>query len=121
MSHYHAWLRSGRSFLMQPRRFEARSTAQWWAAKAKPETGDRLVLACTGCPRPSRSTAPSTRSVARAVADELGLEPNQVGRVLAAAKAHRGRLKAERALQPNGGDDLPEALAAALEAERGRS
>ena len=46
---------------------------------------------------------------------------NQVGRVLAAAKAHRGRLKAERALQPNGGDDLPEALAAAFEAERGRS
>ena len=119
MTHYHAWLRSGRSFLMQPRRFEARSTAQWWAAKARPLTGDRLVLACTGCPRPSRSTAPSTRSVARAVADELGLEPDQVGRVLAAAKAHRGRLKAERALQPNGGDDPPEALAVELAAERG--
>ena len=66
-----------------------------------------MVLTCTGCPRPSRSPAPSPRSIARAVADELGLEPDQVARVLAAAKAHRGRLKAERSQQPNAVVDPP--------------
>ena len=93
--HYHAWLRSGRSFLLAPRRFDERRTATYWATQQRPSKGDRLVLVCESCPKPVRTRGPSVRAVVAAVADATGVDVAVVGRVLAAATAARGRLKAE--------------------------
>jgi len=78
--HYHAWLRSGRVFTMAPRRFNDRTVAHKWAVKRRPDSADRFVLGCSGCPesRPSRRRPPRWSVVARAVAEAVGAPAAQV-------------------------------------------
>ena len=55
MTHYHAWLRSGRIMTMQTRIFTDRTAAHKWAARQRPASSDRVILACEVCPRMTRS------------------------------------------------------------------
>ena len=95
--HYHAWLRSGRVFTMAPRRFNDRTVAHKWAVKKRPNSGDRFVLGCDACPesRPSRRRPPRWSVVARVVAAAVDAPADQVREALAAAiAAERGRARA---------------------------
>ena len=93
-THYHAWLRSGRVFTMASRSFTDRTTAHKWAARQRPEKGDRLILSCEACPvtKPSKRKPPRWSVIARAVAERFDLRPTAVREVLTEAlEAERGR------------------------------
>ena len=54
MRHFHAWLRWGRAFKMNPREFADRTTAHRWAVRQRPNAADRFVRPCEVCPPPAR-------------------------------------------------------------------
>ena len=94
MDHYHAWLRSGKVFTMAPRLFNDRTTAHKWATRKRSEKGDRLVLGCSDCPTtaPSKRKPPRWGAVARDLAERFGLQASYVREALAAAlETERGR------------------------------
>ena len=74
---------------MAPRRFEVASTAYRWAARQRPEAGDRLVLACSSCPttKPSKRRPPRWATIARALAARFDLPAGEVREALGAALA----------------------------------
>ena len=93
-SHYHVWIRAGKIFSMRERRFESRKTAHKAAVKLKPESEDRLVLACESCPttRPSKRRPPRWGAIARNLAQRFDLPAGEVREALAAElAAERGR------------------------------
>ena len=92
MEHFHVWVRSGKIYSMQERRFDSRTTAHKAAVKLRQEKTDRLVLACASCPttKPSKRRPPRWSVVARAVAARFDLKPVAVREVLTEA------LEAER-------------------------
>ena len=68
--HYHVWIRAGRIFSMRMAFYDSRATAARHATQARPDSRDRLVLACTDCP----TSTPSTRSKRKLhVPDRIGL------------------------------------------------
>ena len=94
MEHFHVWVRSGKIYSMQERRFDSRTTAHKAAVKLRAEKSDRLVLVCASCPttKPSKRRPPRWSVIARAVAERFDLKPGVVREVLTEAlEAERGR------------------------------
>ena len=88
MDHYHVWLRSGRTFLMQTRKYEARQTAVSVARKLRPNRVDRMVLGCDVCPASVRSKRRPAKwgRIAARMAEALGLDAAEVRRALERAR-----------------------------------
>ena len=63
---------------MQTRRFADRTVAHKWAARERPTTADRVVMACEQCPatRPSKRRPPRWALVARNLAARFSIDAN---------------------------------------------
>ena len=92
-SHYHVWLRRGRVFSMAPRRFESRSTADWWARKRKSAPEDRLVMVCTNCPAYQRARTPKAAAIDAKAAALLKMPAASVRLVRQALQTAKRNLK----------------------------
>ena len=55
--HFHAWIRTGKMFSMRERQHRTRQAALQTAVKLRADPTDRMIRACTECPR----SAPSRR------------------------------------------------------------
>jgi len=81
-------------FTMRPRLYESRHTATSVARRLRPNAADRLVLGCEDCPatRPSKRKAPRWGVVARRLAARFELPAGELREALAAdLEAERGR------------------------------
>ena len=79
---------------MRERRFESRKTAHKAAVKLRPGSEDRLVLACSSCPktRPSQRKPPRWATIARRLAQRFDLPAGEVRQALVdELAAERGR------------------------------
>ena len=95
MEHFHVWVRSGKIYSMQERRFDSRTTAHKAAVKLRQEKTDRLVLACASCPttKPSKRRPLRWATIARALAARFDLQAGEVREALTAEiAAERGRM-----------------------------
>lgn len=92
--HYHAWLRRGRTFIMNGKQHRTRQAAHKAAVRLRPAPADRLVLVCDGdCFAAVRSRRPAVRwSV---VARAAGLPAAAAGRLKSAYDAERRRARGE--------------------------
>jgi hypothetical protein len=100
MEHFHVWVRAGKIYSMQERRFESRTTAHKAAVKLRAEKSDRLVLACSSCPetKPSKRKQPRVGTIARRLAERFDLPAGEVREALAAELA----AERERTAPPSG-------------------
>ena len=83
-THYHIWLRAGRTFLMQTRPYQTRSHANKDAVAQRPDQRDRMVRECLDCPPSRRSKRRPVRwaLVAAEVAAAAGADPATVREAL---------------------------------------